>query len=213
MEQALKLFVTGIGTGVGKTLASAILAEALNADYWKPVQTGLEEGTDASWIRSVRSNPEAQIYPETYLFKLPASPHIAAREAKSRIDPARILEQNSLINRSTIIEGAGGILVPLNEQHFMADLIKMLGTKLVLVSRNYLGSINHSLLTARLCRQMDIPVAGWVFSDQFMDYEQEITDWSGYPKLFSIPFTPNPDKDFVQSQAAAVRESLIRHLC
>lgn len=213
MEQPIKLFVTGIGTGVGKTLASAILAEALDAAYWKPVQTGLEEGTDASWIQSVRSNPEAVIYPETYLFKLPASPHIAAREEHARIDPAKILEQNSRINRTTIIEGAGGILVPLNEQHFMADLIKMMGAKVVIVSRNYLGSINHSLLTARLCRQMDIPVAGWVFNDQFMDYEQEISDWSEYPSLFSIPLTSRPDKDFVQSQAAAIRESLIRRLC
>jgi dethiobiotin synthetase len=111
-----------------------------------------------------------------------------------------------------IIEGAGGIMVPLNENDFVIDLIKKLNTKIILVSRNYLGSINHSLLTAQICRQKNIKVAGWIFTDSFMDYENDIARWSGYPKIASVPKMIHVDKAAIAAQAARIKEDLLRVL-
>src|SRR5580765_1949953 len=123
------LFVTGIGTGIGKTLVSAILAEALGADYWKPVQAGIEGQTDSAWIGSMLTNTKSIIHPEAYKLRMPASPHIAARQENIKIDMENIqICFNQIRNpqRFLIIEGAGGLLVPLNEQLFIIDLIKNL---------------------------------------------------------------------------------------
>src|SRR5581483_8557036 len=98
-----------------------------------------------------------------------------------RINIGEICKKIPNINRTLLIEGAGGLLVPLNETEFVADLIKALQAKVILVSRNYLGSINHSLLTARVCKEMQLPVIGWVFNDQYLDYEEEIVQWSNFP--------------------------------
>ena len=206
------IFITGIGTGVGKTVVAAILTEALGASYWKPIQAGYP--TDTNWVQSVLSNPACTTLPETYQLKLAASPHIAAGEEGVRIDmhviKNRMLEiQEAAANSSQlIIEGAGGLLVPLNEKDFMADLIHLLQAKVVLVSRNYLGSINHSLLTAEVCKQYKLDVLGWVFNDQYMSYEDEIVHWTGYPKIASIPVVPAADKAFIAAQALQVKESL-----
>jgi dethiobiotin synthetase len=183
------VFISGIGTGVGKTLVAAVLTEALKADYWKPVQAGFDPGTDSILMASLISNAETRIHPETYKLKLPASPHIAAREENRHIELQRILDDYRIKDsqRPLIIEGAGGLLVPLNENEFVLDLIKKLNARLILVSRNYLGSINHSLMTAAICRQNGLDVAGWVFNDQYMHYEPEIAGWSKYPILFSLP--------------------------
>src|ERR1700704_485179 len=148
------IFISGIGTGIGKTLIAAIITEALKADYWKPVQAGYEPATDSELVASLINNSETVIHPETYLLKLAASPHIAAQRENRRIELKKIaddlLRKNS--NRPLVIEGAGGLMVPMNEQEFVIDLVKMLDARLVLVSRNYLGSINHSLMTAAICR-------------------------------------------------------------
>ncbi|HEY4149734.1 MAG TPA: dethiobiotin synthase [Chitinophagaceae bacterium] len=206
------IFITGIGTGVGKTVVSAIITEALGAAYWKPIQAGYDGGTDSEWVRSVLSNPAATIFPEAYKLKLAASPHIAAGEEGVRIDLHVIKDQLTEIeaahNSQLIIEGAGGLLVPLNEKEFIADLIHLLPVKLVLVSRNYLGSINHSLLTAEACRQYKLDVLGWVFNDQYMSYEDEIVHWSGYPKIASIPVVEKADAAFIAAQAALMKEAL-----
>jgi dethiobiotin synthetase len=203
-----KIFVTGIGTGVGKTLISAILTKALNADYWKPVQAGFEDGTDSEWVANWLKDTGSVVHPEVYRLAKPASPHIAAREEGITIDFANICKQIPQNDRTLLIEGAGGLLVPLNESQFVADLIKELGAKVILVSRNYLGSINHSLLTARVCREMQIPVIGWVFNDQYLDYEEEIVKWSNFPRIASIPWTENINGTFINSQAAAIRKQL-----
>jgi dethiobiotin synthetase len=201
-------FVSGIGTGIGKTFVSALLAEALYADYWKPVQAGYEEGTDAETLRSLISNPHTVIHPEAYRLKMPASPHIAAREENIRIDTDLIREQFRNLNpeRPLIIEGAGGLLVPLNETEMVIDLVRKLGARLILVSRNYLGSINHSLLTAEICRWRKLPVAGWVFNDRFMDYEGEIVNRTGIPSLCSVPLLPNITRKTVAVEADRVRD-------
>jgi dethiobiotin synthetase len=217
-------------------LISAILTEALHADYWKPVQAGWTDGTDSEWIRNGLSNQYSKIFPETYRLQMAASPHIAAREEGITISLDRIIrdfqriieyrsqrdsvqhddlrhqEQRGGAHDWLIVEGAGGLLVPLNEKEFVADLAQKLGSRIILVSRNYLGSINHSLLTAGHCQKHDLPVLGWIFNDQYLDYESEIVEWSGIRKIASIPFSLHPSKEFIQKEAALIREPLFRLL-
>jgi len=222
------IFVTGIGTDVGKTVASAILCEALEADYWKPVQAGFDYGTDAQLIQSLITNKKTIVHPETYKLKLASSPHIAARKEEIKIDLDKIAEDyNKIVNRewsmvndkrltenakpkteNLIIEGAGGLMVPLNDAEFIINLIKKLNAKVILVSKNYLGSINHSLLTASVCKQNNLDVLGWMFNEDFMNYEEEIEEWSGYAKIASIPSGTHINATFVREQALLIKHSL-----
>jgi dethiobiotin synthetase len=206
-----RIFVTGIGTGVGKTVVSAIVAQALEAAYWKPIQCGKEPATDSEWIKQNTIN--TMLFPESYCLNMPASPHIAARTEGQAISIKKIIADLPSINRNLIIEGAGGLLVPLNETEFVRDLILALDVEVILVSRNYLGSINHSLLTAEACKQAGLKVIGWVFNDQYLDYEEEIVKWSGIPNIASIPFCANPRRDFIQEQATAIRQRIATLLC
>jgi len=199
-----RYFITGIGTGIGKTIVSAMLAEALEADYWKPIQAGNKE-TDSDFVHQVISNNKSIVHPELYCLDMPASPHIAARNQGIRIDTGFIVNHFPSTSNTLIIEGAGGLMVPLNETQFVSDLCEALKATLILVSRNYLGSINHSLMTAMICRQKNLPVAGWVFNDQYLQYEDEIVEWSGYPKLASIPTLAATDPLTVRSMAATFR--------
>ena len=199
------IFITGIGTGIGKTLVSAIVTEALGGQYWKPVQAGFDDGTDAGWVGERIGMKK--IVPELYRLKLPASPHIAAREQGIEIDLDRIAAAMPEI-RPLVVEGAGGLLVPLNGRQFVLDLIQRLDATVILVSRNYLGSINHSLLTAEVCRMHGLRVAGWIFNDQYLHYEQEIVEWSGIPHLGSVPFGKVPGVEFVAGQAQKIGPAL-----
>jgi dethiobiotin synthetase len=203
-------FISGIGTGIGKTFISALLSEALEADYWKPVQAGYADGTDTETVSSLISNKQTVVHPEVYRLKMPASPHIAARAEGIRIDTGKIFEVFSTLDpdRPLIIEGAGGLLVPLNDREWIIDLVEKLNAKLILVSRNYLGSINHSLLTAQICRYRQLPVAGWVFNDQFMNYEQDIVSWTGIPALCSVPFLKNRSGATVFQEANRIRKQV-----
>ena len=201
------IFVTGIGTDVGKTVAASILVQALDAAYWKPIQAGLNDGTDKSTLNKLTSD-NAILYPEVYRLNTPSSPHIAARIDQINININHIVNNiPAPKNKYLIVEGAGGIMVPLNEEEFVIDLIKKMNAKVILVSKNYLGSINHSLLTASVCKQRNIPVLGWIFNQQFMHYEEDIVRWSGYPLLHSIPLTDQLDKDFIIQQAAIFRNN------
>ena len=205
------IFITAIGTDVGKTLVSAILTEALQANYWKPVQAGFDHGTDANYVRSMLTNTQSRIVSEVYTLRMPASPHIAAREEKITIKKERILEayrQLPELEGYLVIEGAGGLLVPFADDYFVADLIRDLEARVVIVSRNYLGSINHSLLTAKVLKDMGADVAGWIFNDQYLQYEEEIVQWSGYPRIGSIPRADLPDRSFVQEQARRIAPAL-----
>ena len=205
------IFITGIGTDVGKTLVSAIVTEALQAYYWKPVQAGFDQGTDANYVRSMLANAQSRIVSEVYTLRMPASPHIAAREEKITIQKERILEAYRQLpdeNGYLVIEGAGGLLVPLAEDYFVADLIRDLEARVVIVSRNYLGSINHSLLTAKVLNDMGADVAGWIFNDQYLQYEEEIVQWSGYPRIGSVPRAALLDRSFVKEQASRIAPAL-----
>src|SRR6476661_6487153 len=141
------IFVSGTGTGIGKTFVSAILAEALHADYWKPVQAGYATITDSDWVKNALTNKKSVVHPEAYKLKLAASPHIGAREENITISLQKIADKLPAGDNDLIIEGAGGLMVPLNDHEFVTDLIKLLNVPVVLVSRNTLGSINFSLLS------------------------------------------------------------------
>jgi dethiobiotin synthetase len=157
-----KIFITGIGTDVGKTVVSAIVTEALNADYWKPVQTGSYTQTDASVVKSLISNEQTKIHQEVYKLEHPLSPHAAAEIAGIKISLSQInLPQT---DNTLVIEGAGGIMVPLNDSEFMLDIIKKFNAETILVIQNYLGSINHSLLSIDCLKNNNINILGIIFN-------------------------------------------------
>lgn len=212
---ATPVFITGIGTDVGKTVVSAIVTEALLADYWKPIQAGFDSGTDTGWVRDRVRNSVTVIHPELYRLALPASPHLAAREEHVRIGVDAVgvaFDALRSVNRYVVVEGAGGLLVPLNEREVVADLAVRLNARVILVSRNYLGSINHSLLTAEACKSRGLRVAGWIFNGPLSVHEQEISDWTGYPVLGRIPLVPDADATFVHDQAQVLRTRLTEWL-
>ncbi|MGN7723924.1 dethiobiotin synthase [Chitinophaga sp. 22620] len=204
------IFITGIGTGVGKTVASACVAEALGALYWKPVQAGLQDATDTQTVRSLLSEP-GNAKEELYRLRMPASPHLAARSEGITIYEDRIIEhakQFQQPGKSLVIEGAGGLMVPLSGQYFTLDLIKALGAKVIIVSQNYLGSINHSLLTAMALRNAEIPVLGWIFNGDHHTNEDDIISWSRYHRITRIPRARRLNRDFVAVQAELMRPAL-----
>jgi len=153
-------FVTAIGTDSGKTFFSAILTEALQADYWKPIQAGLPRDTDT--VITLISNPFSIFHPESYLLKLPMSPHAAALADNVNIN----LNDISLpkFNNNLVIEGAGGVLVPINEKNFVIDIAKKFNSNIILVANVYLGSINHTLLTINELVRRDLNILGIVFN-------------------------------------------------
>lgn len=207
------ILITGIGTDIGKTLVAAIVTEALGADYWKPVQAGYETGTDAQTVASLISNPDTVIHKESYCLSMPASPHIAAEKEGVEIDLFKLKKDcknivDSIGHKPLVVEGAGGLLVPLNKKETVADLAKAIEARVILVSRNYLGSINHSRLTAAYCQQARLNISGWIFNDQYLDYEKEIVEWTGYPSLGTIAYLERKDPETIRVYADRLRESL-----
>jgi dethiobiotin synthetase len=201
-------FVTGIGTDVGKTVVSAIIAEALEALYWKPVQAGDLTFSDSHKVEKYCSE-HVEIHPEKYRLKTPASPHYAAQ-----LDGIRIsLEDFSLpqTNKNLLLEGAGGILVPLNNSGLLyVDLIKHLKLPVIVVSLNYLGSINHTLMTLNILKSYEIPVEMLVFNgDENKATEEVILQHFPIEKVIRIPNAPEITSDFIQEQAKIVQEILI----
>lgn len=199
-----RYLVNGIGTDVGKTLASAILCQALKADYWKPVQSGSTGVRDSETIASLVTNKKTFIHPEQYLLSEASSPHYAAAREGINI----ILDDIKLpaTNNNLIIEAAGGLMVPLNMHgQNMMDLANHFGAEVILVIRQYLGCINHALLSIEALKMRKIPIAGLIFSGtrQFDNFEI-ITKRSGLPVIVEIPETIEPDKEFVAQVAKNV---------
>jgi dethiobiotin synthetase len=191
-----KYFITGIGTGIGKTLISAILTEKLNADYWKPIQSGDLETSDSLTIKGLISNTKTVIHPESYRLTQPLSPHLSARLDGIEIDLSKINIPTT--SNDLIIEGAGGLMVPLNENELIIDLIKKLNVVVILVSQNYLGSINHTLLSINLLKQYEIPVKGIIFNgDENLETERYIQQYAKIKKLGNVPGLKNIDKEKV----------------
>lgn len=155
-------FITAIGTDSGKTLTSAIICEALEADYWKPVQAGAPRDTDT--VRRLVTNKKTVFHQEQYFLKTPASPHAAAKIEGVVIDLKRFRLPPT--KNTLVIEGAGGCLVPLNDSDFMIDLIQLFKAQVVVVSNTYLGSINHTLLTIEALKRRNLPVKGLIFNGE-----------------------------------------------
>lgn len=180
------LFVTGIGTGIGKTLVSAILTEKLKADYWKPVQSGELDNSDTMKVRSLVTNTVSVFHPETYRLTQPYSPHKSAALDGLEIGSKQFTLPQT--DNTLIIEGAGGLMVPLNNSFLVIDLIKQLNAEVVLVSQNYLGSINHTLLSAQALKQYQIPVTGIIFNGDKDAYSEDfILQYTGFKHLGHIP--------------------------
>jgi dethiobiotin synthetase len=157
---AERFFVTGTDTGVGKTAVSALLCAALDAIYWKPIQTGSREGTDRNTVMRLAELSRARMLPESYIFAPPLSPHLAARMAGARIELRKIKPPRLPANEKLIAEGAGGALVPVNRAQFMTDLMRHLGFPVLLVSRTSLGTINHTLLSLAALRAARLDIRG-----------------------------------------------------
>lgn len=202
------IFITGTGTDVGKTLIAAIVTEALQADYWKPVQAGFSDGTDSLFVQKMISNTRSKIHPELYKLKMPASPHIAAAAEQKEIKIEEITAHLPKTKNHLIIEGAGGLMVPLNKKKLILNLIKELDARVIIVSKNELGSINHSLLTAAVLKKEKVDVAGWIFNSEYMQYENEIAGWSGFPLIGSVKKLPVVSKETIKEQALKMRSTL-----
>lgn len=194
----MNYFVTGIGTDVGKTVIAAILTEALEADYWKPIQAGDLENSDTIKVQKLVSNTKTVFHKETYQLTQPMSPHAAARIDKIEISLDKI--QLPKTTNNLIIEGAGGLMVPLNDKVLIIDLIKELDAEVVLVSQNYLGSINHTLLSIESLKTRNIKIAGIIFNgEQNIESEKYILDYTGLTCLGRVAQHKTIDKKAVLS--------------
>ena len=191
--------VTGIGTDVGKTVVSAILAESLQANYWKPVQAGDLDNSDSTKVERYTSN--VNLLPEKFKLTEPMSPHAAAR-----IDGVQIAKEDlnlPAVSGNLIVEGAGGLLVPFNDDGLLfADLLEYWGLPTIVVSRHYLGSINHTLLTMETLKKRGVEVAGIIFvGNENNETEQVIKSVTGVKVLGRIPIAKELNDKFIQEQA------------
>jgi dethiobiotin synthetase len=203
----MKLFITGIGTDVGKTIASAIITQALEADYWKPIQAGDLNHSDSHKIQKYLSNTNSKIHANSYQLNTPASPHWAAELDGITIDLHQITEPKTQNN--LVIEGAGGILVPLNNSDCIIDLIQP-DYKVVIVTRHYLGSINHTLLTIEALQKRKINIAGIIFSGaENKATESIILQKTNLNCIGRIDEEPYFDQNVIQYYADIFRESLL----
>lgn len=193
-----KYFITGIGTDVGKTVVAAILTEALEADYWKPVQAGELEFSDTIKVQYLISNSKTVFHQEAYQLTEPVSPHAAAKIDELEIELDKI--QIPQTDNNLIVEGAGGLMVPLNDNHLMIDLIQKLDLEVILVSQNYLGSINHTLLSIEVLKAKGIKIAGIIFNGEKNETtESYILKYTGIKYLGAVSQHSTVDKDVVLS--------------
>jgi len=203
----MKLFITGIGTDVGKTVASAIVTEALEADYWKPIQAGDLNNSDSHKVKAQISNAKSVFHTNAYALNTPASPHYAAAVDNITIDLKLIKEPKT--TNHLVIEGAGGVLAPLNETDCVIDLIQK-EYKVIVVSRHYLGSINHTLMTFEALKSRGIVVAGIIFSgDENQATESIILTKTRAKMIGRIDNEPYFDQNVTRYYADQFRENLL----
>ena len=181
-----RLIVTGTDTGIGKTVFAAALTAALDGFYWKPIQAGLEEETDSATVLRLSGLAQQRILPEAYRLRTPASPHLAAERDGIVIDPDRLVLPET--DRPLIVEGAGGLRVPLTRQVTYIDVMARWKAPVVLCARTTLGTINHSLLSIDALRARDMAIAGIVFiGDENPDSERTIAVLGGVRRLGRLP--------------------------
>ena len=204
MSKPLQFIVAGIGTEIGKTVVSAIVVEALQADYWKPVQSGALEDSDTETVRRLISNTATRFHPETYRLREPLSPHAAA--AIDGIDISLTEFQLPKTSNHLVVELAGGLMVPLNDKDLMIDLVKQLNLPVLLVSKHYLGSINHTLLSVEVLQSRSIPILGIVFNGSPNPATEEfILNYTGLKNRGRIAWETEINSDFVSRNAAQMK--------
>ena len=197
LDQSSPIFITGIGTDVGKTVVSAILCEWIQANYWKPIQSGDPEGGDSKTLKNLVSHSSFKIFKEAYTFDAPLSPHGAAKLEGKKIKVDSIIPPKS--KNPIIIEGAGGLLVPLNyRKETICDLIIHLKANVILVVKEYLGNINHTLLTISHLEKNNIKIAGLVFVGEELPHTWDIIGkTTGLPLLFRVPIFNELNKNTI----------------
>lgn len=182
--------VSGTDTGIGKTVFSAALAGALGGSYWKAIQSGLTDETDSAAVLRLGALKRDQILPEAYCLKTPASPHLAARRDGIEIDPARLKPPET--RGALVIEGAGGLLVPITEEIVFADIFANWQIPVILCARTSLGTINHTLLSIEALRHRGIPVAGIAFiGDENRETQRVIARMGCVAQLGRLPWLPD----------------------
>ena len=200
-----KYFITGIGTDVGKTIAAAITTEALQADYWKPIQAGDLENCDTKKVERLVSNNKSKFHSNSYSLNTPMSPHAAAEIDGVKIDLKKIKEPTT--KNHLIIEGAGGLLVPLNEKQTVLDIIKP-NYKVIVVSRHYLGSINHSLLTINILKEKGFDVSVIFSGNEHKTTESIIQKMTDINIIGRIEEEPYFDQNVVKEYAERFKKNL-----
>ena len=198
-------FITGIGTDIGKTVASAIVTEALEADYWKPIQAGELDNCDTKKVKRLISNTNSKFYDNSYALQTPMSPHAAADIDGIIIDLKKIKKPGT--KNHLVIEGAGGLLVPINTKQTILDLIQP-NYKVIVVSRHYLGSINHSLLTINLLKEKGFDVSIIFSGNEHKTTEDIITKMTKVNIIGRIDEEPYFDKNVVKAYADEFSSSL-----
>lgn len=183
-------FVTGTDTDVGKTVAAIWLALHLDGAYWKPVQSGIDGLTDEQNVRTVTGFPDNRFFPPLYTLTQPLSPHESARRDGVSIDMARFTLPDA--GRPLVVEGAGGLMVPLNQKDFVIDLIAHLNLPAILVTRSGLGTINHTLLSLKALHDKNIPVAGLIINGPKTPHNrQALEEYGDVPVLAEIDRLPS----------------------
>jgi dethiobiotin synthetase len=196
----MQYIVAGIGTEIGKTFISSILTESLQADYWKPVQSGALDFTDSDTVKSLIFNTKTVFHPEAYRLNEPMSPHVAAAIDGVEIELSKF--QLPQTDNHLIVELAGGLMVPLNDRETNLDLIKKLSLPVILVSRNYLGSINHTLLSVEILKMNNIEVKGLIFNGETNKSSEDfILNFTKLKCLGKVSFEENIDKNVVKKYA------------
>lgn len=181
-----RYIVTGTDTDVGKTIFASALAGALKAHYWKPVQAGIEDGTDTKTVRRLSGLPDDHIIPEAYCLNTPCSPHLAAEIDNISIDTNALIPP--IIDNILIIEGAGGALVPVDRSTTYADIFARWQIPTIIVARTSLGTINHSLSTIEILRSRNVPIHGIAFiGDEVADSQKIICDMGNVKSLGRLP--------------------------
>ena len=203
-----KYFITGIGTDVGKTIAAAIITEALEADYWKPIQAGDLDASDSIKVKALVENTKTVFHTEVYRLNHPMSPHAAAERDGVEINLHNIKLPKT--KNHLVLEGAGGLLVPLNRKETILDLIAQLDIEVILVSRHYLGSINHTLMSVELLKNRNISIKGILFNGvENKDSESIIQEMTGLDILGRIDELEELSKEVITSIAQDLKTKLI----
>lgn len=196
--------IAGIGTEVGKTVIAAILTEQLKADYWKPVQAGDLHDTDTHKVERWISNPHTVCHPEAYRLHTPMSPHEAARRDGVRIDASKLVIPST--KKPLVIELAGGLMVPLREDYLIIDWLEQIKIPVVLVSRFYLGSINHTILSVDALQRRGIPLAGIVFNGEMVESsKQAILAYTGAKDLGHVDMEASPSEEMILKYAGSIK--------